>query len=153
MPPWCPLAVAPLGTREERLSGLMTQGEQNEDCEVTEVGCYSWGPGVGCLARGKVLPRKISTFCQWKALWDQQGTVPSWCPRWTDESGEATLPQGSPSLFYTGMKTVLCPYSGSLNTTHTMWKESRKTEWHILLTPFLPDHLLGRPLLCPCPAL
>ena len=66
VPPSRPLGVAPLGMREERLSVLMTQGEQNEDCEVTEeVGYYSWG--LGWLpARGKVLPRQISAFCRWK---------------------------------------------------------------------------------------
>ena len=45
--PWLPLGVGlPVTGEEERLSGLMTQGVPNEDCEVTEeVGCYSraWG--------------------------------------------------------------------------------------------------------------
>lgn len=151
VPPWRPLGVAPLGTREERQSGLMTQGEQNEDCEVTEeVGCYSWGLGLAAWQEERCRPgRSVLSAGRREPLGSAGHT---WCPRGTDESGEATLPQGSPSPSYTGMKTVLCPYSGSLNTSHTMWKESRKTEWHILLTPFLPNHLLGRPLLCPAPA-
>lgn len=45
-----------LSPREERLSRLMTQGEQNEDCEVTEVGCYCWGLGLAAWQEERCCP-------------------------------------------------------------------------------------------------
>ena len=81
-------------------------------------------PWADCLARRKVLPRQTSASCSWKGAFGISRAY--LCPWWTHELGEATLPQGSPSLSYTGMKAVSCLQPGSLNTTHVMGKESNR---------------------------
>lgn len=59
--------VGSLGRREEeRLSRLMTLGEQNENCEVTDwVGCYRWSLGLTAWQEGRCWLRQTCASCLW----------------------------------------------------------------------------------------
>lgn len=102
---------------EEKLSGLMTQGVLNEDCEVTEeVGVLQ--PGLG-LTWGK-RRKGVAQADLWKGLWDQRGTPGAHgglMSRVSHPGARVPLPSSS------GTHGSVVHVLETLTATHTMWKE------------------------------